>query len=187
MKAAMRILQFIKRAPGQGLLFPANSKIRIKAFADADWATCPDTRRSVSGFCVFLGESLISCKSKKQTVISRSTAEAEYRAMANACCEVTWLLNLLKDLHESHEEPALLYCDNQAGLHIAANSMYHERTKHIELDCHFIREKVLDGSLKTMHVSSVNQLADILMKPLHSRQFHGLLSKMGVRDIHSPS
>ena len=117
-------------------------------------------------FVYFFGESLISWKSKKQHTMSRFSAELEYRSMAAVVSEFVWLKGLLKDLSISHDQPALLYCDSKVAIHIATNPAYHERTKYIELDCHFVREKIQDGLVKTFHVSTKHQLADLLTKPL---------------------
>jgi hypothetical protein len=98
MDAASRVLRYLKSSPEQGIFFPYVSDLKLKAFCDSNWAGCPDTRRSVTRFCVFLGDSLVSWKSKKQNTVSRSSIEAEYRSMAAVTCEITWLLALLRDL-----------------------------------------------------------------------------------------
>ncbi|KAG7549162.1 Retrotransposon Copia-like N-terminal [Arabidopsis thaliana x Arabidopsis arenosa] len=187
LNAAHRILRYLKNDPGQGVFYSANSTLTLRGFADADWSNCPETSRSISGYCVFLGDSLISWKSKKQDIVSRSSAEAEYRSMANATCELIWLNSMLEDLHVPLADTIVLYCDNEAALHIAKNSVYHERTKHFERDIHVVRERVAMGFLKTLHINTEHQLADILTKPLTALQFNYLLSKMGLHHLYSPS
>ena len=107
--------------------------------------------------------------------------------MVAVVSEVVWLKGLLKDLSINHDQPALLYCDSKATIHIAANPVYHEKTKHIELDCHFVREKIRDGLVITFHVSTKHQLANLLTKPMRHQEFSNLLCKMGMSNIYAPS
>ncbi|XP_034679699.1 uncharacterized mitochondrial protein AtMg00810-like [Vitis riparia] len=165
------LLRYLKGAPGQGLYFPAKGNFLLRGFCDADLARCSITRRSVTGYCIFLGEALISWKTKKQTTVSRSSAESEYRAMASITCEFTWLKYLLDDLKVEHLQPAKPFCDSKSTLYIAANPVYHEHTKHIEIDCHVVQERIQLGAIVTAHVPSSCQLADLF----------------GVLDIHAPT
>ena len=180
-------MKYLKKTPGQGFFLSAQFDLKLKCYCDADWAAYIDTRRSIPSFCIFLGESLIPWKSKKQQVVSRSSAESEYRAMACVASEIVWLVALLDTFGYTHKGLASLYCDSKASLYIAANPMFHERTKHIEIDCHFIREKIEDGLIKTFHVPTRHQLVDLFTKPLHQKQFMFLLSKMNLINIYNSS
>jgi hypothetical protein len=136
---------------------------------------------------VSIGGNLVSWKSKKQNVVARSSAEAEYRAMAVATCELIWIKQLLLELKFGDTQQMKLCCDNQAALHIASNPVFHERTKHIEIDCHFIREKVLSKEIITESVSSNDQLADIFTKSLRGPRIQSICSKLGAFDLYAPS
>jgi hypothetical protein len=164
-----------------------NDHFKLEGYTDSDWAGNSLDRKSTTGFCTFIGGNLVTWKSKKQTVVARSSAEAEYRAMASTACELIWLKLLLEDLGIQCKPPIQLHCDNQAAMHIAANPVFHERTKHIEVDCHFVRHQVQSKIMQTVYTKSCDQLADIFTKVLPSAQFEHLLSKLGSRNSLNPA
>ena len=159
LQAAFRILRYLKGTPGSGLFYAATGTPQLRAFSDSDWAECKDSKKSTTGFLVYLSSSLVSWQSKKQSTVSRSSSEAEYRALASTTCELQWLTYLLQDFRATFTQPATLYCDNQSAIQIATNPVFHERTKHIEIDCHLVRHKVNSGLIKLLPVSSSLQLA----------------------------
>lgn len=186
-EAALRVVRYLKHAPGQGILLWSDCDLHLYGYCDSDWASCPLTRRSLTGYFVMLGHSPISWKTKKQQTVSRSSAEAEYRSLATTTCELKWLKGLLLALGVPHPAPMRLYCDSQAALHIAANPVFHERTKHIEVDCHFVRDEIQRGTIKPAYVRTSMQLADIFTKALGKHQFEFLLRKLGICHPHAPT
>lgn len=186
-QAATKVLRFLKSSPTKGIYLSASSPLKLCAFADSDWARCPTTRKSITGFCVVLGNSLLCWKSKKQNTVSRSSTEAEYRALASLTCEIQWLQFLFNDLMVQFSQPAFVYCDSKSAIYLAHNPTFHERSKHIELDCHVIREKIISRLIHLLLVSTNDQLAGVFTKPLHSPAFSSILSKLGLCTIHSPT
>ncbi|KAL8089880.1 hypothetical protein AgCh_039367 [Apium graveolens] len=164
--ALLCVLRYLKCTVGLGLFFPVQSDLVLQGFRDSDWGCCTITGRSVTCFYLKLGSSLISWQAKKQSVTSKSTKGAEYRALASITTEIMWLKYLLVDLQVPVTNAVVVYCDNQAAVEIANNPFQHARTKHIELDCHFIREKVQAGIISPQRISSKDQLADIFTKAL---------------------
>ncbi|GJY04598.1 hypothetical protein Tco_0370538 [Tanacetum coccineum] len=182
LKVALRVLRYLKSSPGTGVHIVKQPKVSLEAFVDADWAKCIVTRKSVTGYCIKLNGSLVSWKIKKQNTLSKSTAQAEYRAMASATSEIVWILKILKDLNWEHFMPVTLFCDSQAAINIAANPVFHERTKHLEIDLHFVREKIMSGVLKTRKIGSADQTADIFTKGLNKVQHGKLVKQMELFD-----
>ncbi|XP_026443007.1 uncharacterized protein LOC113342801, partial [Papaver somniferum] len=164
--AVLRVLRYIIGTLYQGVTFSSTSDLCLRAYSDSDWAGDITDRRSTTGYCIFLGSSLISWRSKKQNVVSRSSAEAEYRALAHSTSEIVWLRWLLEDMGVTLSEPTPLYCDNKAAIHIAHNDVFHERTKHIEIDCHFVRHQYKKRIINLSFVSSELQPADLFTKAL---------------------
>jgi hypothetical protein len=182
-----QILRYLKGTPGKGLWFRKNQNLDLGGYCDADWASSRDDRRSTSGYCIFVGGNLVSWWSKKQAVVARSTAEAEYRAMSLALCEMMWLKSMLKELCLLRNETMLLRCDNVAAINIANNPVQFDRTKHVEIDRFFIKEKIDSRVLQLEYIKSCNQLADCFTKGLGPKENDLVCGKMGMMNIFGPS
>jgi len=177
--AAKRVLRYLKGTIDHGLLF-RKGPLTLNAYCDSDWAGNPDDRRSTTGFGIFLGSNLISWAAKKQPTVSRSSTEAEYRSMALAITELFWICMLLRELRVPLLTPSRVWCDNSGALALASNPVYHARTKHIEVDFHFIREKVANRDVQLRHVPTLDQVADIFTKGHTAARFMYLRSKLMV-------
>ena len=169
------------------MLYENRGHTQIVGYSDANWAGSPTNIHSTSGYCMSIGGNLISWKSKKQDVAAIPSVEVKYRAMALATCELVWLKHLLQELRYGKDERMKLICDNQAALHISSNPIFHERTKHIEVDCHFIREKIASECMTTSFVNSNDQLVDIFTKSLRGPMIKSICDKFGAFYLYAPT
>ncbi|KAJ0683370.1 putative RNA-directed DNA polymerase [Helianthus annuus] len=170
-----RILCYLKGTVNLGLLFRHNTGSRLQAFSDSHWATsltafldsdwagCPVDRRSTGGYAIYLGSNLISWSAHKQRTVSRSSTEPEYKAIADTVAELIWLKSLLHELGLI-SKASTLWCDNLGATYLSANPVFHARTKHVEVDYHFVREQVTQGKLNVKFISTDDQIADVFTK-----------------------
>jgi histone deacetylase 1/2 len=179
--AVKRILRYVKHTASLGLKITRSQSNLVSGFSDADWAGCVDDRRSTGGFAIFFGSNLISWSARKQATVSRSSTEAEYRAMANATAEIIWIQSLLKELGIRSPPAARLWCDNIGATYLSANPVFHARTKHIEIDYHFVRERVAQKLLHVHLIGTGDQVADGLTKPLTVRKLEELKNNLNLR------
>ncbi|KAF5470759.1 hypothetical protein F2P56_011250 [Juglans regia] len=183
-QAVKRILCYLRLTTNFGLHFsPSSSPPKLTAFSDADWAGCPDDGKSTGGFCVYFGSHMISWGSKKQPTIARSSTEAEYKVVANTTCELLWIQSLLKELEIFLPDPPTLWCDNLAATYLSVNPVLHSRTKHVELDFYFVRDRVATKTLTVSFVPGKDQVADILTKPLSTVRFNLLRSCLTISPV----
>lgn len=180
--ALKRVIRYLQGTKAMGLQLLKGQSMKLTAYTDADWAGCPSTRRSTSGFCLFLGDNLISWSAKRQPTVSRSSAEAEYKGVANAVAESCSLRNLLLEMGCPVKHATVVFCDNVSAVYLSCNPVQHQRTKHIEIDIHFVREKVHMGQVRVLHIPSSLQYADIFTKGLPSSLFTNFRSSLGVTD-----
>ena len=176
--AVKRILRYLKTTNTHGLYYRPGS-LTLTAFSDADYAGNPDDRHSIGGYCIFLGHNPISWSAKKHRTISHSSIEAEYRQLAYTAAEISWFRSLFKDLGISLTIPLIL-CDNISSISLASNPVFHSRIKHLEVDYHYVREKVIRKELEVRYLSTTDQVADIFTKGLSFVRLKNLANKLMV-------
>ena len=160
----------MKQSTKIGLKIYKSKSTLVTGFSNADWSGPLDDRKSTGCFAIFLGSNLISWRARKQPTVSRSSTEAEYKAVANATAEIMWIQTLLKEIGVPCPAAAKLWCDNIGAKYLSANPVLHAQTKHIEVDYHFVRERVSKKLLDIDFVPSGDQIADGFTKALPTRQ-----------------
>jgi hypothetical protein len=166
-----RILRYVHGTLKLGLTIKPDKSTLVSAFSDADWADGVDDRRSTGGFAVYLGCNLVSWSDKKQATVSRSSIESEYKALANATAEVVWIQAVLRELGVAQGRPTCLWCDNHGATYLTANPVFHVRTmKHVEVDYHFVRERVASKLLEVRFFSTNDQIAYGFTKSLTAQK-----------------
>jgi hypothetical protein len=178
--AMKRTLHYLRGTLDYGILLRRSASSELTVYTDADWAGCSDTHRSTSGYVVFLSTNLISSSSKRQNVVSRSSVEAEYRAVANGVSEACWLRQLLQELHAPLTKSTLIYCDNVSAVYLSTNPIQHQRMKHVEIDLYFVWERVAIGDVHVLHVPTISQFTDIFTKGLPTSVFSEFRSSLNI-------
>ena len=182
-QAVKRILRYLKHTVAYGLHFTSVSDHSLHAYSDADWAADKDDRRSIGAYCIFHGSNLISWSCKQQQTVARSSTEFEYKSLSNTAAELNWIQSILHDLRFLLPTSPQLWCNNIGATYLSSNPLFHARTKHIEIDFHYVRDQVLANKLQVSFLSTKQQLADLLTKPLSSARFQLLRANLHVQDL----
>ncbi|KAL0356283.1 UNVERIFIED_CONTAM: Retrovirus-related Pol polyprotein from transposon RE1 [Sesamum radiatum] len=182
--AAKRILRYLQGTKDFGIWYKSTNDAKLVGYTDSDWAGSADDMKSTSGYTFSLGSGIFSWASKKQATVAQSSAEAEYIAAAAASNQATWLRRILEDMGEKQEEPTTIYCDNKSAIAITKNPVQHNRTKHIDIKYHALREATTRGEIELKYCSTEEQLADMFTKALPRDKFEELRMKIGVSHKH---
>jgi len=179
-QAAKAVLRYLKGTVDFGIEYTDSSDVQLTGFSDSDWAGNPDDRRSTTGYAFSIGSGIISWSSKKQTTVSLSSTEAEYKALCAATCEAVWLRRILQDVGEQQTKATVIKSDSQSSIKLANNPVYHARTKHVEVQFHFVREKIQSADISLIYCNTCENAADIFTKPLGKIKFELFRNMIGV-------
>ncbi|XP_016178398.1 uncharacterized protein LOC107620791 [Arachis ipaensis] len=182
-KLVKRILCYVSGAATYGHKLSKDPSMKITTYCNPDWACDPSDRKSIGGFCVYVGRNLVSWHSKKQGVVARSSTKAEYRALADLVAELIWIKGLIEELKWPVQEAPMAYCDNQRTMFLAENPILHLKTKHFEIDLHFVRDYVTSKVIQVSHVPNSVQIVDTFTKALPSTAFLHLRDKLKVQNL----
>ena len=183
--AVKRILRYLRGTTTYGLNITRSSSFALHGFTDTDWAGSTDDRKSIGGYLFFFGQTPISWKSSKQRTVARSSTEAQYKALVDGTAEVIWLQYLLRDLQILSPSAPTLWCDNLGATYLSANPIFHARTKHVEVDDHFVQDRVAKKDIQIRFIPSHDQLADVFTKLLLTASFTAFRLKQGSRHLMS--
>ncbi|XP_068649520.1 uncharacterized mitochondrial protein AtMg00810-like [Aristolochia californica] len=181
--AVRRIIHYLQGSPTRGLFFAIGSSLQLVAYSDGDWVGCPDTCRSTTGWYMFLGDALISWKCKIQDRVSKSSNEAEYRAMSIACSKIMWLRGLLEELEFPQTNSTPLHVDNTNAIQIATDPIFHELTRHIVVDFHSIHNTLERRVISLPYISSDLQVVDVFTKAMTQHHYNFLVGKLLLVDL----
>ena len=177
-QAMKRILRYLQGTLHEGLFISKSSTSSLMAYSDADWAGNPDDRKSTGGYLIYLGNNLLAWNSRKQQTVALSSTELEFKSVADVNVQLKWLTSLLADLHVNLSTPPHIWCDNVGVVFLSTNPVFHARTRHVEVDYHFVRQRVFNKQLTVSPLSSKDQIADIMTKPLARFLFHHFKVKL---------
>ncbi|GKB58671.1 ribonuclease H-like domain-containing protein [Tanacetum coccineum] len=184
LKLAFHVLRYLKGSPGTGISFKHCNDLSLSAYVNSDWAKWKITQKSVIGYVVYMGMNLVSWKSKKHYVIAKSSAKSKYRAMNSATGDVLWIINFLGNLKVKVNLLVPISCDSSYAIQIATNLVFHERTKHFEIDLYFLREKVSIGLIKTLKIKYEDNVVDGLTKGLSIKNHKRFCEYLQLLDVY---
>ncbi len=177
-KETKKVLRYLKGTLNFGIMYADEFDVELAGYSDSDWARNPDDRKSTTGYVFNIGSGPISWSSKKQPIVSLASTKAEYKALCSATCEAIWIRRILEDVGETQQAPTIIRCDNQSTIKLENNPIYHARTKHIETQHHFVREKLPSKEIDLSYCNTNENVADIFTKPLGKAKFEMCKNKL---------